>query len=47
MTAKTCLAIYWQALRLFLKRTPIFSIRPPTAPFVQHRYTKDHRHEIL
>lgn len=24
MTAKTCLAIYWQALRLFLKRTPIF-----------------------
>lgn len=33
MTAKTCLAIYWQALRLFLKRTPIFPIRPPTAPF--------------
>jgi hypothetical protein len=32
MTAKTCLAIYWQALRLFLKRTPIFSIRPPRAP---------------
>lgn len=25
MTAKTCLAIYWQALRLFLKRTPLFS----------------------
>ena len=23
MTAKTCLAIYWQALRLLLKRTPI------------------------
>jgi DUF1365 family protein len=25
MTAKTLLAIYWQALRLLLKRTPIFS----------------------
>jgi cyclopropane-fatty-acyl-phospholipid synthase len=25
MTAKTCLAIYWQALRLLLKRTPIFA----------------------
>ena len=25
MTAKTCLAIYWQALRLFFKRIPIFS----------------------
>ncbi|MFK3796645.1 MULTISPECIES: DUF1365 domain-containing protein [unclassified Pseudomonas] len=25
MTAKTCLAIYWQALRLFLKRIPVFS----------------------
>lgn len=25
MTAKTCLAIYWQALRLLIKRTPIFS----------------------
>jgi DUF1365 family protein len=25
MTAKTCLAIYWQALRLFLKRVPVFS----------------------
>lgn len=24
MTAKTCLAIYWQALRLLLKRIPIF-----------------------
>ncbi|HEY0290004.1 MAG TPA: DUF1365 domain-containing protein [Pseudomonas sp.] len=24
MTAKTCLAIYWQAARLFVKRTPIF-----------------------
>ena len=27
MTAKTCLAIYWQALRLFIKRTPIFPHR--------------------
>lgn len=25
MTAKTCLAIYWQALRLLIKRVPIFS----------------------
>ena len=25
MTAKTCLAIYWQALRLLIKRAPIFS----------------------
>ncbi|GFM83939.1 DUF1365 domain-containing protein [Pseudomonas cichorii] len=25
MTAKTCLAIYWQAIRLFLKRIPIFN----------------------
>jgi DUF1365 family protein len=24
MTGKTLLAIYWQALRLLLKRTPIF-----------------------
>ena len=28
MTAKTLLAIYWQALRLLLKRTPIFNHRP-------------------
>lgn len=27
MTAKTVLAIYWQALRLLLKRTPLFSHR--------------------
>ncbi len=33
MTAKTLLAIYWQALRLLLKRTPIFNHRPPTKPF--------------
>lgn len=25
MSAKTVLGIYWQALRLLLKRTPIFS----------------------
>ncbi|RMU72743.1 hypothetical protein ALP24_02621 [Pseudomonas syringae pv. aptata] len=25
MTAKTCLAIYWQAMRLLVKRIPIFS----------------------
>lgn len=28
MTAKTVLAIYWQALRLLLKRTPLFSHQP-------------------
>jgi DUF1365 family protein len=28
MTAKTCLTIYWQALRLALKRVPIFSHLP-------------------
>ncbi|MNI11410.1 hypothetical protein D3C73_645550 [compost metagenome] len=47
MTAKTCLGIYWQALRLLLKRLPIFahqaadgSSRTATAA------PKDHRHEI-
>ncbi|KAF1010024.1 MAG: hypothetical protein GAK32_01740 [Pseudomonas fluorescens] len=46
MTARTGLAIYWQALRLALKRTPIFShqtadgrVRTATG------YTKDRRHE--
>lgn len=33
MTAKTGLAIYWQALRLLLKRmTDFFPTRPPMAP---------------
>lgn len=33
MTAKTVLAIYWQALRLLLKRTPIFSHQPAHGDF--------------
>ena len=28
MTGKTVLAIYWQALRLLLKRTPLYSHLP-------------------
>ncbi len=50
MTAKTCLAIYWQALRLALKRTPIFdhgsadgSFRTATAQ--AQRPAKEPRHE--
>ncbi|MFN3355214.1 MAG: DUF1365 domain-containing protein [Pseudomonas sp.] len=47
MTAKTCLAIYWQALRLLLKRTPIFSHRAADgASRTAVGYTKDRRHEI-
>ncbi|KAA0985187.1 MULTISPECIES: DUF1365 domain-containing protein [Pseudomonas] len=48
MTAKTCLAIYWQAVRLLLKRTPIFA-----HPAADGRFQttivppKDRRHEIL
>jgi len=33
MTAKTLLAIYWQAARLLLKRTPIFTHQPATVPY--------------
>ena len=33
MTGKTLLAIYWQALRLLLKRTPIFSHRTADGEF--------------
>jgi uncharacterized protein len=47
MTAKTCLAIYWQAIRLFLKRTPIFPHRAADgASRTAVGYTKDRRHEI-
>ena len=46
MTAKTCLAIYWQALRLLLKRTPI---SPHQAADGEYRTAamqlKDPRHE--
>lgn len=48
MTAKTCLAIYWQALRLLLKRTPVFAHRVAVGS-VQTAIplSKDRRHEIL
>ena len=47
MTAKTCLAIYWQALRLLLKRTPIFPHQVADgASRTAVGYTKDRRHEI-
>ena len=46
MTAKTCLAIYWQALRLLLKRTPIFPHRAADgAARIAVGYPKDRRHE--
>ncbi|KAI2673507.1 DUF1365 domain-containing protein [Pseudomonas sp. TNT3] len=48
MTAKTCLAIYWQALRLLLKGTPIFAHRPADGSFqIATVPPKDRRHEIL
>jgi len=46
MTAKTCLAIYWQALRLFIKGMPIFAHEPADGT---HRaaaaQSKEKRHE--
>jgi len=45
MTAKTCLAIYWQALRLLLKRTPIVPHQAADGACAVG-YSKDHRHEI-
>lgn len=47
MTAKTCLAIYWQAFRLLLKRTPIFAHQAADGS-VQSAIVspKDRRHEI-
>jgi DUF1365 family protein len=48
MTAKTCLAIYWQAVRLLFKRAPIFAHQPANGSFETATvYSKDHRHEIL
>uniref|UniRef100_UPI0026065132 DUF1365 family protein n=1 Tax=Pseudomonas sp. TaxID=306 RepID=UPI0026065132 len=46
MTAKTCLAIYWQALRLLIKRVPIFSHQAADAAFrIAATQPKDSRHE--
>jgi DUF1365 family protein len=46
MTAKTCLAIYWQALRLFAKRTPIFSHQAAEGSYrIAAVQPKDRRHE--
>ena len=48
MTAKTCLAIYWQALRLLLKRAPIFAHQAADGSFqIATVPPKEHRHEIL
>ncbi|NVZ27113.1 DUF1365 domain-containing protein [Pseudomonas gingeri] len=46
MTAKTCLAIYWQALRLLLKRMPIFSRQAADGAFgIATAQDKEQRHE--
>jgi DUF1365 family protein len=48
MTAKTALAIYWQALRLLLKRAPIFAHQAANGSFKTATVPpKEHRHEIL
>lgn len=47
MTAKTGLAIYWQALRLLLKRAPIFAHQAADGSFQPATVApKDRRHEI-
>ncbi|HEX8593181.1 MAG TPA: DUF1365 domain-containing protein [Pseudomonas sp.] len=46
MTAKTCLAIYWQAVRLFIKRIPIFPHQAAEGDYrTAAAQPKDHRHE--
>ncbi|MGV8918742.1 MAG: DUF1365 domain-containing protein [Pseudomonas sp.] len=46
MTAKTCLAIYWQALRLLIKRMPIFSHQAADGAFrIAAVQPKGSRHE--
>lgn len=45
MTLRTVTAIYWQALRLLLKRTPIFTHQAATAPLsVAHPPHEESRH---
>ncbi|SEQ49680.1 hypothetical protein SAMN03159444_01830 [Pseudomonas sp. NFACC02] len=45
MTAKTGLAIYWQALRLFVKRLPIFPHQAAEGSYRSATVQKDRRHE--
>lgn len=48
MTGKTLAAIYWQALRLLLKRIPIFDHSPAQGSFsVARPHVKDMPHEKL
>ncbi|MCF4996964.1 DUF1365 family protein [Pseudomonas syringae] len=47
MTAKTALAIYWQALRLFFKRIPLVAHQPADGRFQTATVPpKERRHEI-
>lgn len=48
MTAKTCLAIYWQALQLLIKRLPFFPHQAADGAFkTAVSAPKDRRHEVL
>ncbi|MGE8150547.1 DUF1365 domain-containing protein [Pseudomonas vancouverensis] len=48
MTAKTCLTIYWQAVRLLLKRMPLFAHQAADGSVrVATVLPKDRRHESL
>lgn len=48
MTAKTCLGIYWQALRLLFKRMPIFAHQAADGSFQTAIVPpKDRHHEIV
>ncbi|WP_417661409.1 DUF1365 domain-containing protein [Pseudomonas sp.] len=48
MTGKTSVAIYWQALRLMIKRTPLFNHEPATDSFsVARQISKDSTDEKL
>ncbi|MCF5224395.1 DUF1365 domain-containing protein, partial [Pseudomonas syringae] len=45
-TAKPCLAIYWQAMRLLVKRIPIFSHQAADGDYrAAAAQPKDSRHE--
>ena len=45
MTGKTLLAIYWQALRLLLKRTPLFNHQDAHGDYQVARPAEDTHHE--